>query len=85
MDEFESFLEMLAKYDEVQRIIPWRIARRQSGSSHEVVSLSYKTTSGCKLIMKKGATAQEVFVVFDEQHRIVIQERLTLLWVKNVE
>lgn len=65
LKEFEAFLQNLQKLPEVKRIIPGRISRQQKGSSHTAITISYPTESGIKCIMKKGSTAQELFIVCD--------------------
>lgn len=69
LKEFNKQLSEIAKIAEVKRIIPGRISRQQKWSAHKKVTCSYFTGSGLKLIMKKGATAQEVFVICEKENR----------------
>jgi len=75
LSEFKKFLYELAKYDEVKKIIPGRISRQQKWTSKAWVSFSYYTTSGIKYNMKKGSTAQELFITCDKKDR----EKLRLI------
>lgn len=63
MDEFIDFLNQIAKNIHINRIIPWRITRKQSGSSDMYISFAYPTHSWLKYNLKKWSTSQEVFVV----------------------
>lgn len=74
--EFDEFLHACAKLNYVQRLIPWRISRQQKGSSHCMVTFSYPTTSWGKCIMKKGSTAQELFVIMAPEHIDTFVQRL---------
>lgn len=67
MKEFIPLLHALEKIPEVQRIIPGKIARQQSGSSFLGVTYSYNTPSWLKYMMKKWGTAQELFVTCAEE------------------
>ncbi len=79
LNEFKDFLEELEKIKEIKKIIPWRISRKQSWSSLEKVSFSYFTISGLKLNLKKGSTAQEVFIVCNENYKEDIKEKVLKL------
>ncbi len=63
LKEFHKFLQQIEKIPEIQRIIPGRIDRIQSGKSNMYVNFSYITASGLKYNMCKGSTAQEIFVI----------------------
>ncbi|MCF7835180.1 DUF2103 domain-containing protein [Candidatus Gracilibacteria bacterium] len=67
MDEFHKILLEIEKNPEIIRIIPGRISRQQKGSSDLRFRVSYKTESGIKCIMSKGASAQELFVVCNDK------------------
>ena len=76
MKEFEEFLQKISNYQEIQKIIPWRISRQQKSSSHKIVSFSYFTNSWLKLKIKKWATAQEVFVVCNENDKNILKNKI---------
>lgn len=63
MSEFEKILIQIEKISEIKRIIPWRISRQQKGTAQMFMSFSYFTDTGLKYKMKKGGTAQELFVI----------------------
>lgn len=63
LKEFHKFLQQIEKIPEIQRIIPGRIDRIQSGKSDVNINFSYITPSGLKYNMCKGSTAQEIFVI----------------------
>jgi len=69
MEEFIPFLDWLQKIDQVKRIIPGRISRQQKWTSDKNISFSYMTTSGFKIKLKKWSTAQEVFVICDNDDK----------------
>jgi len=69
LKEFEKFIEEIAKIESIQKIIPWRIYRQQSGSSHKTITFSYFTISWMKFNLKKGSTAQELFIVCNQNNK----------------
>lgn len=76
LKEFQTFLEELEKIKEISKIIPWRISRKQSWSSLKKISFSYFTISWLKLNLKKGSTAQELFIVCNEKDKEIIKEKI---------
>jgi len=76
MKEFEGFLQEISQIPEIQKIIPWRISRQQKSTSHKTISFSYFTNSGLKLKVKKGATAQEVFIVCKTEDKEKVRNHL---------
>lgn len=76
LSEFEDFLKNLEKVEEIQKIIPWRISRKQSWSSLQKVSFSYFTKSGLKIILKKWSTVQEVFLVCNAKDNEKVKEKI---------
>ncbi|MBS8121908.1 DUF2103 domain-containing protein [Candidatus Vampirococcus lugosii] len=79
LSDFKKVLESIEKIPQVKRIIPGRIYRKQKGSSHKKISFSYKTESGMKFIMKKGGTAQEVFVLCGTQDKEFILNKINAI------
>jgi len=79
LDEFKKFLEQLEKIGEIQKIIPWRISRKQSWSSLKKISFSYFTISWMKINLKKGSTAQEVFIVCNKWNKEIVKEQILKL------
>lgn len=76
MKEFHDILNAIAKIEQVQRIIPGRISRKQSGSSKLFFSCSYDTTTGRKYKMSKGSTSQELFVVCTEDNKKLVKDSI---------
>lgn len=87
MKDFHKFLELVIKIEWVNRIIPWRISRQQKWTSNLIVTVSYFTNTWLKLLLKKWATVQEVFVVIKKQNENnileKIQEIIYLKWFQN--
>lgn len=69
MEEFHKILLEIEKNPAIIRIIPWRISRQQKWSSELRFKVSYWTDSWIKCIMSKWATAQELFVVCNEENK----------------
>jgi len=82
LKEFDKFLKEIEKIKEIQKIIPWRIARQQKGSSKLLISFSYFTNSGLKYKIKKGSTAQELFIVCNQKDKENIQKKIEKI-IKN--
>lgn len=76
LPEFSGILQEIETLPAVIRIIPGRISRSQKWSSHFLLSVSYPTESGVKCIMKKGGTAQELFLTGDSE--------AILSWLKSL-
>lgn len=53
MDEFHAWLRTIEQHPNIQRIIPGRIARQQSGRAELRVNYSYATVTGLKYKMCK--------------------------------
>lgn len=66
MGEFHHRLREIEKHPAIQRIIPWRISRQQSGRAEWRVNYSYPTPTWLKYKMCKWSTAQELFVVIQK-------------------
>ena len=77
LKEFEKFLKDISQIEEIQKIIPWRIARQQKWSSKQLISFSYFTNSWLKYKIKKGSTAQELFVVCNEKDKQIVKEKIS--------
>lgn len=84
LKEFEKFVQKLATYKEIDRLIPWRISRSQWSSSREAVSFSYFTESGSKLLMKKWWTVQELFLIHAETKNQAVACILHDMWVEKL-
>lgn len=85
MDEFHGWLRMIEQHPAIQRIIPGRISRQQSGRAERRVNYSYATPTWLKYKMCKGSTAQELFVIVDKGTEETVQawiEQQTLSLVK---
>ena len=77
LKDFEQFLNELEKIEQIQKIIPWRISRQQKWTSKKIISFSYFTKSWLKYKIKKGSTAQELFIVCNEKDKEKIKEKIT--------
>lgn len=80
LKEFYPLLNQIAEIDEVKRIIPGRISRKQQGSSLQAVSISYQTDSGLKCLIKKGSTAQELFITCSAAQTDSLETKLEQLF-----
>lgn len=69
MKEFVLFLRQVEANKLVKRIIPWRISRQQKWTWKLNITFSYFTESGLKYMMKKWWTAQEVFIICNEDKK----------------
>ncbi len=69
MEEFHKILLEIEKNPAIIRIIPGRISRQQKWSSELRFKVSYWTDSWIKCIMSKWATAQELFVICNEESK----------------
>lgn len=78
MDEFHAWLRVIEQHPNIQRIIPWRISRQQSGRAELRVNYSYATVTGLKYKMCKGSTAQELFIIVDKW-----TEEEVRAWINN--
>lgn len=64
IEDFDKDLELLVEKGLVDSVIPGRIytsPKAQHGKKK--ISYQYDTQTGAKLLLKKGSTVQEVFVV----------------------
>lgn len=77
MDEFIYFLNEIAESDMIDRIIPGRITRKQSGSSDIYINFAYPTESWLKYNLKKWSTSQELFVVCKVSDREILSEYIS--------
>lgn len=68
IQDFKKLLIEIEKNEDIIRIIPWRIDRKQKGSSEKIFRITIPTNSGFKCIMSKWSTAQELFVIFDKEN-----------------
>ena len=67
IEDGEKVLEELVKEHLVKSIIPGRIKTTPKGKTGKVrLTFQYKTNSGAKLLLKKGSTVQEIFVITDK-------------------
>ena len=82
LKEFDKLFKQLEKIKEIQRIIPWRISRKQQWTSKQHATLSYTTPSWCKINCKKWWTAQEVFLTYWKEYHKTIQQKLHELWIQ---
>ena len=76
LEEFHKVLNEIAKIPQIHRLIPGRIARKQSGSSTMYFTCSYEEKTWWKYKMSKGSTSQELFVVCGEEDKKVVQDSI---------
>ncbi len=68
IEDGEELLKDLIKNKLVKSVIPGRIKTTPKGQPGKVrLSYQYETNSGAKLLLKKGSTVQEVFVITDKR------------------
>ena len=79
LKEFHKFLLEIEKIEEIQRIIPWRIVREQSGRSELRINFSYNTSTGLKYKICKWSTAQELFIIVDQETETIVQEAIATI------
>ncbi|WP_456402874.1 DUF2103 domain-containing protein [Persephonella sp.] len=64
----EPVLNELIKNNLVKSIIPGRIKTTPKGKPGNIrLTYQYDTNSGAKLLLKKGSTVQEVFVITEKR------------------
>ena len=79
LKDFHKVLDRLSQEEWVDRLIPGRISRQQKSTSDFRLTFQYMTTAWCKMLMKKWATVQELFVVCDS----VVEEDTIKKWCKK--
>ncbi len=71
IEDGEEALEELVKKGLVKSIIPGRIKTTPKGRPGKVrLTYQYDTEAGAKLLLKKGSTVQEVFVITDKREEL---------------
>ncbi|MDQ7038121.1 MAG: DUF2103 domain-containing protein [Aquificota bacterium] len=67
LEGLEDYLREMERWEVVRTIIPGRIVRQNRGRGATGLFLKYPTITGYKLIYKRGASVQEVFVVCSDK------------------
>ncbi len=71
IEDGEEALQDLIKKGLVKSVIPGRIKTTPKGQPGKIrLTFQYETNSGAKLLLKKGSTVQEVFVVTSDTERL---------------
>ncbi|RMD46791.1 MAG: hypothetical protein D6831_01215 [Aquificota bacterium] len=71
IEDGEELLEELVKKGLVESIIPGRIKTTPKGQpGNPRLTFQYETQSGAKLLLKKGSTVQEVFVITSKKQQL---------------
>lgn len=71
IEGFEKHLEELVKLGLVKSIIPGRITTTPKGvGGKHRITYQYDTEAGAKLLLKKGSTVQEAFVITDKREEL---------------
>lgn len=84
LKEFHGFLKELEKIENIQRIIPWRIVREQSGRWELRISFSYLTPTGLKYKLCKWSTAQELFVIVIKGTEKSVEDEIAIISKKYI-
>ncbi len=71
IEGFEELLEELVKLGLVESVIPGRITTSPKGvGGKHRITYQYDTESGAKLLLKKGSTVQEAFVITNKREEL---------------
>lgn len=71
IEDFEKDLQTLVEEGLIKSAIPGRIyTSPKSQAGKKVITYQYDTETGAKLLMKKGSTVQEVFVITDKREEL---------------
>ncbi|RMD46526.1 MAG: hypothetical protein D6834_02300 [Aquificota bacterium] len=71
IEDGEKVLTILIKEGLVDSIIPGRIKTTPKGRPGKVrLTYQYDTKSGAKLLLKKGSTVQEIFVITENREKL---------------
>jgi len=71
IEDGEKVLRTLIKEGLVDSIIPGRIKTTPKGRPGKIrLTYQYDTESGAKLLLKKGSTVQEVFVITNKRNEL---------------
>ncbi|WP_457622269.1 DUF2103 domain-containing protein [Persephonella sp.] len=71
IEDGEELLNELIKNKLVRSVIPGRIKTTPKGKPGITrLTYQYDTKSGAKLLLKKGSTVQEVFVITDDREAL---------------
>jgi hypothetical protein len=71
IEDFEKDLQALVEMGLAKSVIPGRIytsPKVQKGD--KVIKYQYDTETGAKLLLKKGSTVQEAFVITDKRQEL---------------
>ncbi|WP_456383233.1 DUF2103 domain-containing protein [Persephonella sp.] len=82
IEDGEEVLHELVKNGLVKSVIPGRIKTTPKGQPGNIrLTFQYETNSGAKLLLKKGSTVQEVFVITEDTQKL--REYLKKRFPKN--
>ncbi len=84
LKEFLPVLKEIEKLADIQRIIPWRIVREQSGRGELRINFSYITATGLKYKLCKWSTAQEVFIIVQAWSEQSMQDHIAIISKKYI-
>ncbi|GIX42350.1 MAG: hypothetical protein KatS3mg129_2083 [Leptospiraceae bacterium] len=75
LEGFDKYLEKIAMDLPVQNITPGRIKKVNKANKGDLrITFQYPTQSGAKLLLKKGSTVQECFVVIDKENIALLNQ-----------
>jgi hypothetical protein len=67
LEGFENYLNKIAEEIPVQAIIPGVIKKVNKANKGDLrITFQYKTDTGAKLLLKKGSSVQECFVIIKD-------------------
>ncbi len=71
IEGFDKLLEELIKLGLVEAVIPGRITTTPKGvGGKHRITYQYDTEAGAKLLLKKGSTVQEAFVITQKREEL---------------
>jgi hypothetical protein len=71
IEDFEKDLQALVEMGLAKSIIPGRIyTSPKARKGDKIIKYQYDTESGAKLLLKKGSTVQEAFVITDKRQEL---------------
>jgi len=85
LEDFHKLLLDIEKIIEIQKIIPWRVDRKQKWSSEKRFRVSYTTESWIKCIISKGSTAQELFIICEKNNKDSIKKQIQEILTNHKE
>lgn len=71
IEDFEKDLQALVEMGLAKSIIPGRIyTNPKAQKGDKIIKYQYDTETGAKLLLKKGSTVQEAFVITEKRQQL---------------